>query len=233
MKIISNEKLIAKNKKIGQVTTFVSLGILLLGFVATFSPQYMNWSMLALVTGFILSQVGIYFGSRFGKSPRPDEQISAALKGLGEKYNLYHYMTDVSHLLVGPAGIWVFLPYAQKGIITYDETKNRWRQKGGNLFMKLFGQDSLGRPDVEIKAALTSAEKYLTKVINKEFSTPAVQPVLVFTNNETEVNCPNAPVLTIHAEKVKDHLRKTAKENPIPVETLNALQRKLPQDSIL
>jgi hypothetical protein len=232
MKIISNDKLIARNKKIGQVTTFISLGVLVLGFIATFNQQFMNWSMLALVIGFILSQIGIYYGSRWGKSPRPDELISAALKGLGDKFNLYHYMTDVSHLLIGPAGIWVLLPYAQKGTITFDETKNRWKQKGGSFYMKLFAQESLGRPDADVRASLASAEKSLIKAADGEFEIPPIQAALVFTNDRADVSCPNAPVLTIHAEKIKDYLRKTTKENPIPAEMVALLQQKLPQESI-
>ena len=105
MRIISNEKLIKRNNRIGTYLTFGSLAVLIGGLALSFlaPPQYISYSFLALILGFILSQVGIYMGNRYGRKPRPDESISAALKGLDDKYSLYHYMTPVSHLLVGPA----------------------------------------------------------------------------------------------------------------------------------
>ena len=141
MKIVSNNKLVRRNKRIGNFTTIGSLVVLGLGLYVSFTAQSsegFTWSMVCLILGFLMSQVGIYFGNRWGRSPRPDELISNALKGLDDKYILYHYITAVSHLLVGPAGVWILLPYQQQGVITYDENKKRLNQKGGNWYLKLF-----------------------------------------------------------------------------------------------
>ena len=59
-------------------------------------------------------------------------------------------LPPTAHLLVGPVGVWVLMPRHQAGRITYDENKNRWRQKGGNFYLKIFAQENLGRPDLEI-----------------------------------------------------------------------------------
>ena len=59
------------------------------------------------------------FQQPLGTPPTPDELIDQALKGLDKKYTLYHYSIPVSHLLVGPAGVWILLPYYQRGTITY------------------------------------------------------------------------------------------------------------------
>ena len=70
MKIISNDKLIKRNATIGQVTSLSSLVILGIGMYISFkSPEYFNISIGALLVGFILSQVGIYFGNRWGRRP--------------------------------------------------------------------------------------------------------------------------------------------------------------------
>ncbi|MEN4100885.1 MAG: hypothetical protein ROW52_13265, partial [Anaerolineaceae bacterium] len=127
MKIVTNQKLIKRNSRIGQTTTLVSLAILAGGLFMSFNADLIQYSFFALLLGFILSQVGIHYGTKFGRSPRPDERLSQALKGLGEQYVLYHYSGPVPHLLVGPSGIMPLLPYNQRGTITYDENRKRWR----------------------------------------------------------------------------------------------------------
>ena len=229
MKIITNQKLVKRNQKIGQITTFASLGILALGLYLSFKQVYISWSFLALMVGFILSQIGIFYGSRWGRSPRPDESITAALKGLDDKYSLYHYSSPVSHLLIGPAGIWILSPYYQKGTITYNEHKKRWVQKGGNLYMKIFAQEGMGRPDLEIQRLKEDMEKYIKKTL-PDTTFPEIQTALVFTNETTQVEADNAPAPTLHIKKLKDFIRRQAKENLLNQELITILEEKLPKE---
>ncbi len=125
MKIISNTKLIERNAKIAKYTFYASLGILGIGMYLSFKypddVNMMSWMMVTLIVGFLLSQISIYFQNKFGKKPRPDEMITASLKGMDDKYTLFHYSSPVSHLLVGPAGIWGLIPYDQNGTIVYEK----------------------------------------------------------------------------------------------------------------
>ncbi|MEJ5225465.1 MAG: hypothetical protein WHV44_13495, partial [Anaerolineales bacterium] len=115
MKIVINEKTVKRNAAIGRYTTLAAMLILIGGvYVSVAMPEQFSLSLVALLLGFILSQVGIFFGSRWSRRPRVDEAITAALKGLSREFTLYHYTTPVSHLLVGPAGVWVILPYTQR-----------------------------------------------------------------------------------------------------------------------
>ena len=159
MKIIKNEKLIKRNSIIGQWTSILALAVLGGGMYMSFAnpadTQLVTYSIIALVVGFILTQVGMYMGNRWGRSPRPDEKIDAELKGLPGDYTLYHFVTPASHLLVGPAGVWTLLPYRQRGVVTY--TKNRWRIGNGGFlqaYMSIFGQEGIGRPDLEADGEL-------------------------------------------------------------------------------
>jgi len=233
MKVVTNQKLIERNKKIGQYTSIVSLVVLLAGLF--FSFQTASYAIAvafsALLAGFILSQVGIYFGTRWGRSPRPDEVLTASLKGLEEKYTLYHYLTSVSHLLVGPAGIWVLIPYAVKGTITYDENKERWKHKGGSIYLKIFAQEGMGRPDMDIENEVSDANKYIQKVAEGQPVLP-IQAALVFINEKITVDAANAPSPTLAAGKLKDFFRKRAKEEPASMEIIKNLQTILPKDSI-
>jgi hypothetical protein len=228
MEIISNDNLIKRNARIGQITSVLGLLVLAGGMFISFTRQDLFYlSMIALVVGFALSQVGIYFGNRWGRRPRPDEQVNTALKGLDGRYNLYHYRTPTSHLLVGPAGVWVLLPRTVRGTITYDEQKQRWRQRGGNVYLKIFAQEGLGRPDLEASAEVETTVNYLQKLL-PDLTLPDVQAILLFTSEKAEVEADNAPIPTLHIRKLKEFIRKTAKSKTVPPEMVKQIQQALP-----
>jgi hypothetical protein len=157
----------------------------------------------------------MYFSSRFGRSPRPDEKLDAALKGLPGDATLYHYSASAAHLLVGPMGIWVLVPFSQRGTVTF--SRDRWRIKGGGFtqaYMSLFGQEGLGRPDAEAAGQIQAVKKDLAKCLGDE-SVPEINAALVFTNDEAEIQAEGAPLPTLHAKKLKDFIRQKAKDLPL------------------
>ncbi len=224
MKIVSNEKLIKRNARIGQITSLLSLGVLGAGMYVSFTmPEQFNLAIGALLVGFLLSQVGIYFGNRWGRSPRPDEQLDRGLKGLPGDYTLYHYSTPVANLLVGPAGIWVLMPYHQRGRISYDG--KRWRVKGGGFaqsYMRLFGQESVGRPDLEAGAEIDKLKRHLSKQMPGQ-EIPPIQAALVFTDENADIQAEDAPVPTMPLKKLKPFIRKQAKEAPLPAKEIKRI----------
>jgi hypothetical protein len=227
MKIVTDNFMIKRNQRIGQITTISSLLVLALGLFLSFqkNQQLISFSFLALLIGFILSQVGIYFGNRYGRRPRPDELLDDGLKGLDDKYTLYHYVLPSPHLLVGPAGIWILLPFNQGGTITYQ--KGRWRQKGGNFYMKLFAQEGISRPDLDIEVTTEKMTKLFTKQL-PGFTLPPIQAALVFTNEKTIIACDDAPAPTLLKSKLKEFIRRKAKSDPLPVEVVNQITEALP-----
>lgn len=228
MKIASNTKLITRNSKIGRYTTFASLAVLGIGLYISFTaPEAFSWSLGALVIGFLLSQVGLTYSSKFGKSPRPDESLTQALKGLEDKFTLYHYESPTNHLLVGPAGVWVLLPYFQAGTIRYNAAKNRWTQKGGNFFLKAFGQENLGRPDTEIQYGINETRKFLEKQLPGT-ELPEIRAALLFFNEKTELAVEGAPYPAIKADKAKDFFRKRVKDMGIAPDLLAKILAVLP-----
>ncbi len=216
MKIVKNEKLIKRNARIGQYTSFAALAVLGVGMYISIQRQDLFiYAVLALILGFVMTQIGMFFSNRWGRSPRPDEQLDSALKGLPGDTVLYHYVTPVPHLLVGPAGLWILQTYHQKGTITY--ARNRWRISGGGFmqaYMSVFGQEGLGRPDVDISTETTALKKYLGKHMEEQ-EIPEVQAALVFTNEEADIEAADAPTPTLKIKQLKDFLRQRAKERSI------------------
>jgi hypothetical protein len=245
MRIIINHKIIRRNKRIGQITTIGSLAILAIGFIISLQTNISSsdyiYSLLALIVGFILSQVGIYFGNRWGRTPRPDEVLAAGLKGLEDKYTLYSYTTVVPHVLIGPAGIWILSTYTQQGLIMYDPVKKKWNQKGGNFLLKIFGQESLGRPDQDTYSLLQDFQKFTTKELDIP-NLPPPQVAMVFLTDPKKVSiaAPDSPIPIMNIDKLKDFIRRQAKENAIRSEakdpqfldSIIQLRQILPQESI-
>ena len=230
MNIIRNEKLIKRNQRIAQIATFGSLIIFAATFIISYRyPDQMFLWLSALTVGFLISQIGIFFTNRFGPKTRADLKLDLALKGLDKKYSLYHYSTPVRHLLLGPAGVWILLPYFQGGTITY--SKGRYRQKGGNFYMKIFAQESLGRPELEMNSEVDVLEKYFKKNA-PDFELPPINTLLVFTNPKTEVAISeedSAPAPALPATKLKDFFRKTAKSDSLSMEKVKQIQDYLPE----
>ena len=229
MKIITNTKLITRNNKIGRILTLAAIAVLGGGFYISISkPELALWSYIALLIGYVLSQVGIYFVNRWGNSPRPDEKIVKAMKGLPGDYTLYNYMISVPHVLVGPAGIWILEAFHQRGEVTYDDQRNRWKQSHVNLFLKLFSQEGLGKPEKIVESHKVDLENTLVKIFGD--NPPPVHSVLVFTESKTVVDAQNAPIPTLSIDKLKDFFRRTAKENSISAEQMKQLKEAFPSE---
>lgn len=234
MNIISNESLIRRNNRIAQISMVAGLLVLAGGMYVSFvRPEMINISIVTLLVGLILSQVGIYYSNKYGRRPRPDEQISQALKGMDSRNSLYHYMTPVAHLLVGPAGVWVISPRHQRGTISF--SKGRWRQKGGNLYMKIFAQEGLGRPDLELPGEVDALRKFLLKQGIPEEQLPDIHAALVFTNPNVVIEPPDEgetpPAMTISLKELKDAIRKTPKSEMISPDKARLIQNAIEDKS--
>ena len=231
MKIVTNIKLIKRNAKIGQFTSIGALVILGIGLYISFKmPDKFGYSLVALLLGFFMSQIGMYYGNRWGRSPRPDEIIDKGLKGLGREYTIYHYKTPAAHLLVGPAGLWTLMPYYQSGKIVYE--KKRWKSKGGGFlqsYLRLFGQENMGRPEIESETEIETTKRYLLKILPEGIEIPPINALLLFTSPKVDLNVGEAPLPAITPKDLKDFMREKSKIEALNPQTLESLFRFLPK----
>ncbi|HUH95755.1 MAG TPA: hypothetical protein VLZ89_00235 [Anaerolineales bacterium] len=231
MKIIKDEKLIKRNSQIGQFTSIGALAVLGIGMYISFTrPDLFAWSVTSLVVGFAMTQVGMFFSNRWGRSPRPDEQLDSGLKGLPNEDTIYHYLTPASHLYVGAAGIWVLLPLHQRGRVTYQ--KNRWKISGGGFmqnYLSIFGQEGLGRPELEIASEIDSTKRQLARKLDDGVEVPEIQGALIFTNDLAEIEDNNAPTPALKLKQLKDFMRQRSKDKPLGSLTLDRIKSVLPQ----
>lgn len=235
MNIISNDALIRRNKRIAQVAMLGGLVILGAGIYFSFqSPEQVESQftlmLLALILGFGVTQIGIFFSQRWGRSPRPDELLNQSLKGLDGRYSIYHYKSPTAHLLIGPAGIWVLVPKYQRGIVTY--SKNRWRQKSlgfAQMYLRIFGQEGIGRPDLEVSAEMDSMKAFIAKKL-PDADLPPVHAALVFTADDVKIDIPEEetpPAETVYLKDLKELVRKAAKAKSLSAEKVSLVQQAL------
>jgi len=171
MKTLINEKLIKRNKKIGNILSFAGLAILALGLILNLNPTPTRTllSFAALIVGFIVAQIGTYFVNKFVRAPRADEIIANNLSKLNNDYTLYVYRSPVPMLLVGPSGLWIPNPIFAGGEIYYE---GKWKQRGGSFFHKIFGQENIGRPEMDVEANEKQIEKFLKNHLNEDEMPP-------------------------------------------------------------
>lgn len=231
MNKVVNEKLIKRNKTIGNVLSIGGIAILAAGLVLNINPTPTRTiiSFGALIIGFILAQVSTTYVTRFARSPRFDEIIGDNLSKLNQQYSFYVYSGPVPMLLVGPSGLWIPIPIVAAGEISYDK---KWRQRGGSFFMKMFGQESIGRPELEIasseKLVIDLLEKYL-----EEDEMPAVNSILVSLHPKAVIGeIENAPTPMVEANALRRYIRKDDRktDTEIPQSVLDKINAALGGD---
>jgi len=231
MKLVRNEKQIKTNKLIGNILTFSSLGVLGLGLYFAFqnNMQMIIYSYACLIVGFVLTQIGLSFVNRYGRSPRYDEIIGSAFAKLRHEYTYYVYSTPTPMLLLGPCRIWLPIPVNATGEISY--VNGKWVHKTKNRIQKLMGQDTVGKPDKEVAESSQALTKYLTgKGIPVDMQ-PEIKPIMVVYLKESQLgDVSQAPYPVVELEDLKRYIRRMDREectDPISEETLSQLHKVL------
>lgn len=222
MRIFTNEKLYKRNTRLAFIANLAGMFFLLASVYVIFTESQLGLYLLFLLAGVICMQVGIHFG-RWNR--RPDLALNAALKSLDDSYTLYHYTTPVSHLLLGPSGIWILLPRHARGTIWFDPRGQRWKLKTKG-FLSRFGQEPIGRPVMEASLEAENLDRFMQNHW-KEGGDLRVQAVLVFVDEAADIETPmNAPLPTASVHKLKQVVLKADEKSRLSkdqVKKLNAL----------
>jgi hypothetical protein len=246
MKIIINTKKIERNRKIGSYTLlagmvvlfgglFISISQIVNGFKDPANPpadaeMMLNYATIAMFVGLLLTEVSMYFNNRWGRKPSIEEKVSLGLKGLDDRYTLYHLRGPVPTLLVGPAGIWVLVTLYQRGVVTF--SRSRFQQAGVNWFTKIFYQEGIGRPEMLAKGQMDDVKQFIQKNVTEGSQLPEIRSALVFTasNVSVQVDEDEAPIPAMHIDKLKDFIRRKTKEQQVSPAVLKPLFEALPQE---
>jgi hypothetical protein len=225
MQIYVNQKHIERRASIGKWASLLGLAVLAAGFLISLrSPELFFISFAALLLGFVLSQVGLYFANRYARPDRPDAVLAQALKGFDDRYALYQFLFPSPNVLREPGGVTIFVLKPQQGQILYQDGK--WRNKQGWIrLLRWIGQEGIGKPDEEAAHQVQNLENWLQEQA-PDLEVP-VRAVVAFTHPQAELQLDNPPLPAMSADNVKNWLRRSGKLHPLPKETFERLSEVL------
>jgi len=230
MKLITNEEFIRRRVKIARWSSLIGLAVLFLGLVASFNQQYFYLSLVALVIGFILANIGSFNANRYVREPRPDQVLAKVLRGFDNNYRLFNYTAPIPHVLMTPSRVYTLMVKPQDGVVR--KRGDRWRRDFSLRHVLLFfGEEALGNPAREARAEAERLRGELAKAMGEE--APPVEPLVVFTNPRVRLEVPeSAPedegdVPVLLGTDLKKYLRAQPKGETFNADVRNGLTRLL------
>ena len=225
MTIIRDDAKIARYKTWAPRLLLIGLLSLLGGMVVLFAfPNNQNvifYQLIAMLIGWMLSQVGTFLSHRYVRSPRPDETLDKAVKPVAGNGRMYHFILPAPHVLLTPAGPIVFNVKFQSGEISYKDGK--WQQRGIGM-RRFFGQEGLGKPEDETESMVRSLAGFIHKQ-DPEIEEVSIGAMIVFTTeNIKSLEVDGSEIPAMHYKKVRKFLRNEGVGKPLAEGTYQALQ---------
>jgi hypothetical protein len=221
MRITTNTKQIQRRAKLGTYASLGGIAILGAGMFASFRPNLMWLSLLALVAGFVLAQYGNYNLRRYGRTPRPDQVLADSMKGFDDRYHLYAWLLPAQFVLLSPQGLYTFLTRDQTGQIS--NTGAQWRSKFSlGRALLVFSQEGLGNPSQEAQAAAGKLTDWVREKLPEVNVT--AQPIVVFIDPRVQLELTDPAVPVLDPKGMKKWLRGAGKGETIKPADLRKLE---------
>ena len=195
---------VKRNARLARILSFGGLAFMGLGLLISFRPPYRIDLVLGLfLAGILASQVGLPMRNRWDRRPRIDEVLDGALKGLDQRFAIFHYSLGARHVLICPGGVFAVIPRLENGLIQYsDGYWTRTTNKSGLL--RRAGTRRVRGIEREIAVEVDRASSHLELPFE-------VRPFIVFLHAGAEMDVRESPELATHLKKLKTALRKLPK----------------------
>jgi hypothetical protein len=207
MKVVMNKVRLAQRAQNANVASISGMVALLAGVVLPLVIPSLGQviPLIIILVGIAISMAGIYQANRWVRKPRPEEQLSKSLKGLDDKYVLYHYPSSLpcDHVLLTPEGVVILETVNLAGQFTCKEGRWTERMTMGRALRSVV-EERLGNPT---RSAL-AVQRYLVTLLSElTGETITVKPLIVFTHPAAELDLePDGPVPVYMADKLKKHV---------------------------
>jgi hypothetical protein len=166
--------------------------------------------------------VGGYFADRYAGPLARHKTLAEVLKGLDYRHTLLQYVLPADHVLLEPGGCTCFVVKAQGGAVIH--AQGRWaHRQPGKFFRLLVGQEALGKPDAEAQSEVERLRRYLEEQMDDADQVP-IRGVIVFVNEDVQLDADDPPVPAFYRKKVKDWLRGPGDLKPLPENVLQQLK---------
>lgn len=235
MQAYVNTKLVESRSRTGKYLILGGflLWLLSLSIAITLTPETIGLiplSYLFMFLGYILFQGGMHWYTAFGRSPRPDELLAKALKGLDNKTRLYSYLWPVEQLLLTP---WALYVVEMRWLVGKIRVKgDRWQRPRNLLewFTALWELGRLGNPSQDAQRSVEATRKLLTQVGEGEsdpLQSVPIEPLVVFVSPRVQLTVEEPTIPVLLAKDLKDYLKKQSSRPKLPEEQYKLLTQVL------
>jgi hypothetical protein len=214
-----NERVVKRNARLGRIMVFGGLGAMVIGVLISLQQPYpVNLVFGLLFLGMIASQIGFPLRNRWDREPRIDQVLDEHLKGLDQRFVVFHYFLGASHALVSPAGLFAVIPRFEDGVISYSDGEwQRTLQRRGLL--RRGGTRLIRGLSRETEAEIERLRKHLRRALDP----PQIQPLIVFVHSQASLELSGFPLPVSHLKKLKSTLRKLPKAATLTQSQVNDL----------
>lgn len=221
MRTITNEQMMARGGRLGQLATFIGLVMVFGALIASFT-QYRMMSVVLVALGVVMYTLGSRGQEQTMRGPERIQGLTGALGEFDDRYRLYNYVLPVAHVLLTPHGVFVLIVRGVDGRIRC--VNDKWvRDMSLRRALRFFTEESLGNPTKETQKDVEKLQKYIEEQapdINTE-----VQGVVVFVNPEARLEVTTASVPVLPLRRLKGHIRRASARGEMPPEMLGALTK--------
>lgn len=205
-----DQRKVARYAMIGKILGFGGLGVMAIGLLISFRQPYdINLVFTLFLVGLVGSQIGMPLYNRWGRSPRFDEVLDNGLRGLDNRYAVFHYALGVDHALVTPAGVFALIPRLEDGQIEFAD--GEWRQtRAPRGLLRRGGTRKIRGLDRYVETEPGRLQRKLRRLTDAELPI-SVGAMVVFLHSEAMVDEKSAPVPAVHIKRFKGALRKLPK----------------------
>lgn len=228
MRIVINEKLTKRNRRIATYLFLATFVVLIGGFVfinysvfTDSAPTGMIVLLQALILpiAFVLTIASVRMTNLWARRPYPEEAFKGNIKGMSKKSVMYHYYhLPARHVLIAPQGIFAVITRWHGGKFTVKGDKWKTHKSAIARFFSMMRMDGIGDPNDEAKQAAAHVKKLLASIAPNV----DVQPLIILTDPSVQVTIEDSsiPILFIDDKQepnLTDYLRdlnRQQKENP-------------------
>lgn len=216
------EARVRRYARLGLLAVLLGLACMITGIVLVFVRQDLVAVILgSSFAGLLFTQVGMAFRNQWGRTPRMDQVLDESLKGLDDRFAVFHYLLDASHALFTPEGVYVLLTTDLDGDVRFED--GAWvRYRPARRKGRPPSRQRLDDPARRVGPEVERLRKALTRRLGLS-EPPDVQPILVFIHPRAEVHAGDAPVPTVHLKKLKAFVRARPRRRPLPPEQVAIL----------
>jgi hypothetical protein len=207
MKVIMNKDKLARRAQNANLASISGMVVLLAGVVLPLVIPSLGQilPLICILAGITISMTGIYQANRWVRKPRPEQRLGKFLKGLDDKYVLFHFPSSLpcDHVLLTPEGVVNLETVNLAGQFVYKNGRWTERMTMGRAFRSIV-EERLGDPPSSALAVHRYLVDRLTGLTGEMIP---VKPLIVFTHPAVELTMEqDCPVPVYLVEKLKKHV---------------------------